>query len=136
LALDHTAIMTVMRRKRVTGKVQAHGWRSKAKGFGQAFTAPERLYGMSVGAVLLTAMFVLARGGIPYLPWVCVPLVGAVLGLIVACYTEKISPISGEEIMAGQSLGLSMDGIMREIVIPSGRPGLLQKLNQRKVKFK
>jgi len=89
-----------------------------------------------VGAVLLTAMFVLARGGIPYLPWVCVPLIGAVLGLIVACYTEKISPISDEEIMAGQSLGLSMDGIMREIVIPSGRPGLLQKLNQRKVKFK
>jgi len=136
LALDHTAIMTVMRRKRVSGKVQAHGWRSKARRIGQTFTAPERLYGMSVGAVLLSAMFVLARGAIPYVPWVCVPVIGAVLGLIVACYTEKISPIAGEEMMAGQSLGLSMDEIMREIVIPSGRPGLLQKLNQRKVKFK
>jgi len=136
LALDHTAIMTVLRRKRVSGKVQAYGWRSKAKRIGQVFTAPERLYGMSVGAVLLSAMFVLARGGIPYLPWICVPLIGAILGLVVACYTEKISPISGEEIMAGQSLGLSIDEIMREIVVPSGRPGLLQKLNQRKVKFK
>lgn len=136
LALDHTGIMTVMRRRRVSGKVKAPGWRSRFKRMGQVFTAPERLYGMSVGAVLLTAMFVLARGGIPYLPWVCVPLIGAILGLVVACYTEKISPISGEEIMAGQSLGLSMDEIMREIVIPSGRPGLLQKLNQRKVKFK
>ena len=124
LALDHTSIMTVIRRNRK----KAHG--------GHFFTAPERLYGMSVGAVLLSAMFALSRGGIPYLPWVCVPVIGALLGLIVACYTEKISPISGEEIMAGQSLGLSMDNIMREIVIPSGRPGLLQKLNQRKVKFK
>jgi len=136
LALDHTAIMTVMRRKRVSGKVKLHGWRNRVLRIGQVFTAPERLYGMVVGAVLLTAMFVLARGGIPYLPWVCVPVIGAILGLVVACYTEKISPVSGEEIMAGQSLGLSMDGIMREIVIPSGRPGLLQKLNQRKVKFK
>ncbi|MBC8015317.1 MAG: hypothetical protein H7X79_06180, partial [Sporomusaceae bacterium] len=56
--------------------------------------------------------------------------------LVVAGYSEKISPVSGEEIMAGQSLGLSIDEIMREIVIPSGRPGLLQKLNSRKVKFK
>lgn len=136
LALDHTGIMTVIRRRRITGKIPARGWRAKVAGIGRAFTAPERLYGMSVGAVLLTAMFVLARGGIPYLPWICVPIVGGALGLFVACYTEKISPISGEEIMAGQSLGLSMDHIMREIVIPSGRPGLMQKLNQRKVKFK
>ena len=136
LALDHTAIMTVIRRRRVTGKVQGSGWRYRMGRFVTVFTAPERCYGMSVGAILLTAMFVLARGGIPYVPWVCVPMIGAVLGLVVACYTEKISPIAGEEIMAGQSLGLSIDGIMREIVIPSGRPGLLQKLNQRKVKFK
>lgn len=122
LALDHTSIMTVMRRQRVKSK--------------SSFVTPERSYGMGVGAVLLTAMFILARGGIPYVPWICVPVIGAVLGLLVACYTEKISPISGEEMMAGQSLGLSMDEIMREIVIPSGRPGLLQKLNQRKVKFK
>jgi len=136
LALDHTAIMTVMRRKNGNGKGKTRGWRSRVARFGHVFTAPERLYGMSVGAVLLSAMFLLAQGAIPYVPWICVPVIGAVLGLLVACYTEKISPISGEEIMAGQSLGLSMDEVMREVVIPSGRPGLLQKLNQRKVKFK
>jgi len=65
-----------------------------------------------------------------------VPVVGAVLGLLVACYTEKISPIAAEEVMAGEALGLSVDEVMREIVIPSGRPGLMQKLNQRKVQFK
>ena len=91
---------------------------------------------MIAGAVLLTGMFILGRGGIPYFPWVAVPFAGAFIGLIIACYTEKISPVSSDEMMAGQSLGLSVDEIMREIVIPNGRPGLLQKLNRRKMKFK
>ena len=122
LALDHTSIMTVIRRRQ-------KGKRTFLKSY-------ERYYGMAVGAILLTAIFILARGGIPYLPWIGVPLIGAMLGFVIACYTEKISPISGDEMMAGQSLGLSIDEIMREIVIPSGRPGLLQKINQRKIKFK
>jgi len=136
LALDHTAIMTVMRRSKINKKKKTAGWRGLPARMAAVFTAAERVYGMAVGAVLLTAMFILGRGGIPYLPWAAVPLVGAIIGLIVACYTEKISPMSSDEMMAGQSLGLSIDEIMREIVIPSGRPGLLQKLNQRKMKFK
>ncbi|MEN6412082.1 MAG: hypothetical protein ABFC84_04855 [Veillonellales bacterium] len=137
LALDHTAIMTIIRRKRlVNRKAGARGWRGVIGRIAAFFTAPERQYGMMMGAVLLTAMFIIARGGIPYLPWIGVPVVGGLLGLIVAGYAEKISPLSAEEVMAGESLGLSFDEIMREIVIPAARPGLLQKLNSRKVKFK
>ncbi|SMC38649.1 hypothetical protein [Sporomusa malonica] len=136
LGLDHTAIMTVIRRKRLSKKVPLTGWRKVVERMTITFSAPERSYGMGVGAVMLTAMFILSGGGIPYLPWIGVPFLGAMLGLVVACYTEKISPIAGEEVMAGEALGLSMDEVMREIVIPSGRPGLMQKLNQRKVKFK
>nr|NSL48483.1 hypothetical protein [Dendrosporobacter quercicolus DSM 1736] len=138
LVLDHTAVMTVVRRRRLAqqGKVKVSGWRGLVSRIAVTFTAPERQYGMLVGAVLLTAMFKLSGGGIPYLPWLGVPLIGALLGLIVANYAEKISPISGDEVLAGESLGLSFDEIMREIVVPSGRPGLLQKLNSRKVKFK
>lgn len=136
LGLDHTGIMTVIRRKRLNQQVPATGWRRTVARLTGIFTVPERCYGMGVGALLLTAIFLLAGGGIPYLPWVGVPLVGAVLGFLVACYTEKISPIADEEVMAGEALGLSADEIMREIVIPGGRPGLMQKLNQRKVKFK
>lgn len=138
LVLDHTPVMTVIRRKRLArqAKTRLSGWRGAASRIAVTFTATERQYGMGVGAVLLTAMFMLSGGGIPYLPWLGVPVIGALLGLIVANYAEKISPVSGEEVMAGESLGLSFDEIMREIVIPSGRPGLLQKLNSRKVKFK
>ncbi len=136
LVLDHTAIMTVIRRKRISKKIPATGWRRLAERLAFAVSAPERLYGIGVGATLLTAMFILAGGGIPYLPWLGVPVLGALLGLLVACYTEKISPVAEEEVMAGEALGLTLDEVMREIVIPSGRPGLLQKLNRRKVKFK
>lgn len=136
LVLDHTAVMTVIRRKRLAVKVPATGWRKVWARITLTFTAVERRYGMFVGAVLLTAMFVLSGGGIPYLPWVAVPMVGALLGLIVANNTDKISPIAVEEVTAGEALGLSFDEIMREIVIPSGRPGLMNTLNNRKLKFR
>ncbi|MDF2930081.1 MAG: hypothetical protein K0Q75_2319 [Anaerospora sp.] len=136
LVLDHTAVMTVIRSKRLAAKLPAKGWRKFWTRFTLTFTAPERRYGMFMGAAMLTAMFVLAGGGIPYLPWIGVPVIGAVLGLIVANNTEKISPVSTEEVVAGEALGLSFDEVMREIVIPSGRPGLMQKLNNRKLKFR
>ncbi|MCX7780150.1 MAG: hypothetical protein N2491_04420 [Negativicutes bacterium] len=136
LVLDHTAVMTAMRRKRLAGKVKKTGWRGVVARLAVTYTAPERQYGMLVGAVLLTAIFIITGGGIPYLPWIGVPFLGALLGLTVAAYTEKISPIASDEVTAGEALGLSFDEIMREIVVPSGRPGLLQKLNNRKLKFK
>ena len=136
LVLDHTAIMSVIRRQRTVNTVQAKGWRRLFHSLKNTLTAPECLYGMAVGAILLTSMFILAGGGIPYLPWIGVPLLGALLGLFVANNTEKISPVAVDEVTAGEALGLSFDEVMREIVIPNGRPGLLQKLNRRKMKFK
>ncbi len=137
LVLDHTAIMAVIRRNRMTAnKTKAKGWRRIARGVKNIFTAPECLYGMGIGAIMLTVMFILSGGGIPYIPWVGVPVIGAAIGLLVANNAEKISPLEIDEVTAGESLGLSFDEIMREIVIPNGRPGLLQKLNRRKLKFK
>jgi len=136
LLFDHTAVMAVIRRKRMASLVKPTGWRKAVGKMTTVFTAPERRYGMTAGAVMLTAMFAISGGGVPYLPWIGVPVLGALLGLMAAGYCEKISPVSVEEIAAGEALGLSFDEIMREIVIPGARPGILQKLNSRKVKFK
>lgn len=137
LTLDHTAVMTVIRRERtVIRKPPAKGWRRLWGGIENVFTAPECLYGMGIGALLLTIMFALSGGGIPYMPWIGVPILGAALGLFIANNAEKINPVASDEISAGEALGLSFDEIMREIVIPNARPGLLQKLNRRKMKFK
>lgn len=139
LVLDHTAVMSVICRRRLAAKIKREEQgllKNLLNKIRLTFTARERQYGMAVGAVLLSAMFVLSGGGIPYLPWIGVPFLGALLGLIVSNYAEKISPISREEVLAGEALGMSFDEIMREIVIPCSRPGLLQKLNRRKLKFK
>lgn len=136
LILDHTAIMAALRRRRLTTKVTYRGWRGLGQRLVLTFTAPERQYGMGIGAIMLTAMFLAGHGGIPYLPWLGVPVLGALLGLLVANYAEKISPISTEEVVAGEALGLSFDQVMREIVVPNGRPGLLSRLNRRKMIFR
>jgi ABC-type amino acid transport system permease subunit/prefoldin subunit 5 len=136
LALDHTGVMAYIRRKRLLRTIKPTGWRRITAKLVSPFAAAEKRYGMFTGAVLLTTIFLLSGGGIPYLPWIGVPFIGALIGLAAAHYAEKISPVSSEEVMAGEALGMSMDEVMREIVIPNGRPGLLQKLNQRKLKIR
>lgn len=137
LTLDHTAVMAVIRRQRSVNKTEkTKGWKRVVQGIKNVFTAPECLYGMSIGALILTAMFILSGGGIPYLPWIGVPVLGALMGLLLANNAEKISPVAADEVTAGEALGLSFDEVMREIVIPNGRPGLLQVMNRRKMKFK
>lgn len=136
LVLDHTAVMTMFCRQGRSEINKEKGWRRMVQGFRHTFAAPDCLYGMLVGSVLLTAIFIIAGGGIPYLPWIGVPFLGALIGLAVANNAEKISPLSMDEVTAGESLGLSYDEIMREIVVPNGRPGLLQKMNYYKLKFK
>lgn len=135
LVLDHSGIMAYMRHKRLSRSLVNKGWRRYLAWF-RSVVAVESRYGMAIGTILLTAIFLLSGGGIPYLPIWGVPLVGAVLGLLAAQYAEKISPVSQTEILAGEALGLSTDEILREIVIPSSRPGTLQKLNRRKLKLR
>jgi hypothetical protein len=55
-------------------------------------------------------------------------VIGAFLGLLVALAAERLSPVAEEQVLAGESLGLSYRQIMEEIVIPAGRPGLYQLL--------
>lgn len=138
LALDHTAVMSALRsRRRKAGARGRHkGWRGQMEAATLRLVYAESLYGMAVGALLLGATFFLAGGGIPYAPWYVAPLLGAVLGFFAAQITERIAPVSEDEILAGQSLGMSFEEIMREIVIPGARPGLLQRLNRRKLKFR
>lgn len=133
LLFDHTAVMTVIRQRRLRIRIQRRGWQRLLYRVMVSVTAPERSYGMLIGALLLTGMFSVAGGAIPYLPWFGIPLLGALFGNVAAAYTEKVNPLSPQEFMAGQALGFSFDQIMREIVLPGARPGLWQLLNSRHV---
>lgn len=125
LALDHTTVISMI--KLYAGR---YGKRDRAR------RMIAYLYGATIGAVLLTVIFYGAGGGIPYVPFGAVPLFGMLGGVIVAAYSERISPVSEGEIMAGESLGMGQSEILSEIVIPSGRPGLGLLLNRYRLRFK
>ena len=134
LVFDYTVIMSVIRRKQQE-IITVYRLRKLRHKFMRKVFSRENYYGMAIGAVLLTGMFILSGGGFPYLLWLEVHVLGSFLGFIAARYAEKISPVSEDEIFARESLGMSYLEIMREIVIPSSRPGLLQIMNRRKTKF-
>ncbi len=138
LAFDHTAVMSALRNQRLSNSVQKQqkGMIQSSKQLVKSIAYRENVYGMVVGAILLCFIFYFSGAGIPYVSWYLVPVIGMFFGLLIALITEKITPVSEEEIFAGKSLGMSFTEIMREIVIPNGRPGILERLNRQKLKFK
>lgn len=93
-------------------------------------------YGTGVGAWLLTVVFALSGARLPFFGWPAVAGVGAGLGLLTAALARKLAPVNLGELEAGQALGLSYARMLREIVIPEGRPGLLSLLNRRELIFR
>lgn len=94
------------------------------------------IYAALVGGFWLAVTYYLAGASIPLLDYWHIGILGGILGIGMAMIAEKINPINKEEVMAGLSLGLSFKTIMQEIVIPAGRPGLLQFLNRWKMTMK
>ncbi len=98
--------------------------------------SPANLYAATIGGIWLSITFKLAGATIPYLNFWWIGLIGGILGIFVSMIAEKINPICKEEVLAGLSLGLPFKTILREIVIPAGRPGMLQFLNRWKMVMK
>lgn len=122
LALDHTAVAAAIK------------WRYPA---GQLFFfSLGSLYSAAAGTLLLTSIYWLAGAAIPYVPLSVVAFCGAVLGILFGMTAEKFSPLNKDELLAAESLGLDFTAVMREIVIPAARPGLLTRLNRLRQKFK
>lgn len=91
---------------------------------------PANLYAVIVSGFFLGLAFPLAGAGIPYLSNWIIGLLGGLLGIVISIVAERVNPINKDEVLAGLSLGLPFKTIMREIVIPAGRPGILQLLNR------
>ena len=127
LVFDHAAVFSTMRQV-LCQKRASKGWRK--------WLDPVKILGTILGAILLLLVYVAARAQIPLINLGHVVIVGGILGLLTAAFSEKFSPIDISEMMAGQALGLSYVQIMREIIIPSGRPGIMYVLNRRRQRFK
>ena len=85
--------------------------------------------------MLLSSIYHLAGGEIPFCGPVVISLLGFGMGVLVVALSERFSPVDSMELMAAQALGLSNVQLMREVVIPPSRPGLLNLLNRWKQQF-
>ncbi len=120
LLLDHTAIMSVIRELR--NRRQLPLWLRPL--------AHEGLYGGVAGAVSLTGIIVFSGGELPYLEGIIIPILGAGLGFLFSFFCHKLNPVDAGEFIAGESMGLTLPQIIREIVLPGARPGILALLNR------
>ena len=119
LLLDHSAIMTVL--KKTDARRSVAGGKKVRLG---------PVYAGLLGAVILSATMVGAKGSIPFVgPW-AVFFIGAGIGLCIYALADRVSPVNLDEVAAGVAMGLPYHQVMRDIVIPSGRPGLMSTLNK------
>lgn len=94
------------------------------------------VYALLLGSLWSWLTFRFSGAHIPYLNDLYFLPIGGLLGLFFLVTANRFHQLNLDEVIAGTSLGLSFTVIMREIVIPAGRPGLLQLLNRRKMVMK
>lgn len=127
LVLDHATIFSTLKYLRACEKPIRRRW--------LRLFNPLLIYGGVLGSVVLTCVYHLSRSQIPFFTFPVVVCLGFALGVLIVVFAERFSPVHSMELMAGQSLGLSNVQIMREVVIPPSRPGLLNLLNRFKQQF-
>ncbi len=127
LVLDHATIFSTLKYVRASGQPVRKGL--------AGLLNPLVFLGGALGSLILTSVYYLARSEIPFFSLPLIVLLGFGLGVLIAFMAERFSPVNSMELMAAQSLGLSNVQIMREVVIPPSRPGLLNLLNRFKQQF-
>lgn len=130
LAVLHHLDLLLPQRK-TTGKACRRRWEGAV-----FYRILPGLYASVLGGVWLWATISLSGAHIPYFSNHYFLPVGALFGLLFYRMAEKFHRLNLEEVVAGYALGFSFTTVMREIVIPAGRPGLMQKLNRRKMVMK
>lgn len=127
--LDQSLIMSALRRHSSQG---AGSGRLARTLFHRLVESPYT-YGALTGAAWFPLAFWAAGAAFPVIGLWGPAVIGVVVGLYFASTSERFNGVNGEEITAGEALGLPFDVIMREIVIPAGRPGLNVWLNRRRL---
>lgn len=127
LVLDHATVFSTLKFLRANDRPNKRRW---ARLFN-----PLLVLGGVLGSLILTSVYYLSRSQIPFVSLPFVVFLGFALGGLIVVFAERFSPVHSMELMAGQSLGLSNVQIMREIVIPPSRPGLLNLLNRFRQQF-
>jgi len=134
--LDQSIVVVMFKRQAEAVSRQVLGRRPRLARLAAFLLNPARVYAAVFGAVWLWTCFFLTGARLPLLGVFGAAFVGGIFGLLFGAVAERVNPIDQAEVLAGDSLGLPFVLIMREIVIPAGRPGLLQLLNARRMRMR
>ncbi|MCR4424737.1 MAG: hypothetical protein NUW23_00895 [Firmicutes bacterium] len=93
------------------------------------------VYGGAAGAATLGAISAITRASVGSMTPAYMVGIGMALGFVAASIAVRTSPVSREEVEACLACGTSSADVMREIVIPSGKPGILSLLNRSRLRF-
>jgi hypothetical protein len=132
LVLDHAAIVSAIRELRRERAANGTGGALARRVFARLYDAGS-VYAAAMGVFILVPVFAASGAQVPGMGLIHVAAVGAVMGYLVSLESEKISPASSDEITAGLVMGLTHTRVMREIVVPASRPGIVALLNRRRV---
>lgn len=75
-------------------------------------------------ALVLTTVAWLS-GGVPFLHLLLLAMSGFAVGFAATFAAQRVSPVDADQLEAAVSLGMPNSDILRRVVIPGGRPGLL-----------
>ena len=124
LILDHSTVIAGARAMAMHGEGVSH--RDVPAAYG---------YGACVGALLLGTIAAITRATLASMGFPAFVLLGTAMGLLITWAAPRLSPVGADEVEACMALGLSPSEVMREIVVPAGKPGMLSLLNRPRLVF-
>lgn len=130
--LDQSSVIAVLKRDEIVAAEIAKGWTGFAARFRNGRWVG-LLYSVGLSMTWLILTLSLSGARIPYVGTLPLMIIGILFGLAFYGLADRVYQLDMDEMMAGQSLGLTFPVLMREIVLPAGRPGLLQILNARRM---
>jgi len=119
LMLDHSTVIAGARAMALFGR-----------GASRRDARAAYVYGACAGAFLLGTTAAVTRAALASMGFPAFVLLGAAMGLVTAWAAPRLSPVNAGEVEACVALGLSPSQVMREVVVPAGRPGMLSLLNR------
>ncbi|MEA4884959.1 MAG: ABC transporter permease [Clostridia bacterium] len=93
------------------------------------------LYGATIGGVTLWAISFIAGASVASLGRPALAVVGMATGATVAMMAMRVSPVNADEIEACAALGMNPSAILREVILPAGKPGVISLLNRSQLVF-
>jgi len=124
LILDHSTVIAGARAMAVFGEGASS--RDALAAYG---------YGACVGAFVLGTVAAVTRAALAWMGLPASILLGTAMGLVTAWAAPRLSPVSAGEVEACIASGLSPSEVMREVVVPAGKPGMLSLLNRPRLTF-